>query len=101
MPNLDEKLRIDMYVDVDFATNSNLRGIVVPQSAVQAIGDKEFVFLPVKNSDGSFALRQVKVGAATDGNSSVLSGLQAGEQVVTDGSFILKAEAVRQHPELQ
>lgn len=62
VPNLDEKLRIDMYVDVDFATNSNLRGIVVPQSAVQAIGDKEFVFLPVKDSDGSFALRQVKVG---------------------------------------
>lgn len=98
--NLDEELRIEMYVDVDFATN-NFLGIVVPQSAVQAIGDKEFVFLPSKDNEGGFTLRQVKVGATANGNSSILSGVKPGDQVVTDGSFTLKAEAVRQHPELQ
>jgi len=98
--NLDERLRIDMYVDVDFSTDI-CQGLVIPQSAVQAIGEKEFVFLPVKDSEGSFTMRQVKVGPAGNGNSSVLSGLKTDDQVVTEGSFILKAEAVRQHPELQ
>lgn len=98
--NLDERLRLDMYVDVDFATDLS-QGLVVPQSAVQAIGDKEFIFLPVEGSEGSFTIRQVRVSPAANGNSSVLSGLKVGDQVVTDGSFILKAEAVRQHPELQ
>ncbi len=110
--NLDENLRLDMYVDVDLSvgpdtsaevdsSTDRLQSIVIPQSAIQAIGDKEFVFVPLKNIEGSFALRQVEVGPATHGNSSILNGLKAGEEVVTDGSFILKAEAVRQHPELQ
>jgi len=30
----------------------------------------------------------------------VLDGLHVQDEVVTEGSFILKAEAVRQHPEL-
>ncbi len=98
--NLDERLRIDMYVDVDFSTDIS-QGLVVPQSAVQAIGGKEFVFFPVKDSEGSFTMRQVKVGPAANGNSAVMSGLSTGDQVVTEGSFLLKAEAVRQHPELQ
>ena len=100
MANPQETLRIDMYVDVDFATHPS-PGLVVPQTAVQAIGDKEYVFLPVKDSEGSFTVREVKIGAGTGTNTAVLSGLRAGEPVVTDGSFILKAEAVRQHPELQ
>ena len=98
--NPNEKLRIDMYVDVDFSTDLS-QGLVIPESAVQAIGDKEYVFLPVKDSEGSFTLHQVRVGPAANGNSSVLSGLKTGDQVVTGGSFILKSEAIRQHPELQ
>ncbi len=97
--NLDERLRIEMYVDVEFSA-AGPRTAVVPQSAVQAIGAKQFVFLPVEGSAGSFTLRQVTVGPSANGGSSVVSGLKAGDEVVTDGSFILKAEAVRQHPEL-
>lgn len=67
---------------------------------MQSIGERRFVFLPVKDSDGSFALREVRLGSATGGSYSVLEGLKVNDEVVTDGSFILKAEAVRQHPEL-
>src|SRR5215470_12061845 len=97
--NPHEDLRIDMYTDVDF-TSTGAPGPVVPEAAVQSIGERRFVFLPVKDNDGTFALRQVRLGPAAGGYYSVLQGLKVQDQVVTDGSFILKAEALRQHPEL-
>jgi membrane fusion protein, heavy metal efflux system len=97
--NPHEDLRIDMYTDVDF-TFAGAPGPVVPEAAVQSIGERRFVFLPVKDNDGSFALREVRLGPAAGGYNSVLEGLKVNDEVVTDGSFILKAEALRQHPEL-
>jgi membrane fusion protein, heavy metal efflux system len=97
--NPDESLRLDMYMDVAFISAGG-KGLTVPESAVQAIGEKQYVFLPVKDSDGIFAVRQVKLGPASDGFYPVLDGLKLNDEVVKDGSFILKAEAIRQHPEL-
>jgi RND family efflux transporter MFP subunit len=97
--NPDEGLRLDMYMDVAFMSASG-KGLTVPESAVQAIGEKQYVFLPVKDSDGSFAVRQVKLGLASNGFYPVLDGLKLADEVVKEGSFILKAEAIRQHPEL-
>src|SRR5260370_16009895 len=97
--NPDESLRLDMYMDVAFISAGGT-GLTVPGTAVQAIGEKQYVFLPVKDSDGSFAVRQVKLGPASNGFYPVLDGLKLHDEVVKDGSFILKAEAIRQHPEL-
>jgi len=97
--NPGETLRIEMYVDVEFIA-PGASGPVVPEAAVQSIGERHFVFLPVKNNGGSFVLREVRLGPAAEGHYSVLEGLRLQEEVVTDGSFILKAESVRQHPEL-
>jgi RND family efflux transporter MFP subunit len=98
--NPDESLRLDMYMDVAFMSASGKR-LTVPESAVQAIGEKQYVFLPVSDSEGSFAVRQVRLGPASNGFYPVLEGLKVNDEVVKDGSFILKAEAIRQHPELQ
>jgi len=97
--NPGENLRIDMYVDVEF-TSPGAPGPVVPEAAVQSIGEHQYVFLPVKNNEGSFQLREVHLGPLAGGDYSVIKGLNERDQVVTDGSFILKAEAIRQHPEL-
>ncbi len=59
--NPDESLRLDMYMDVAFISTDG-KGLAVPESAVQAIGDKRYVFLPVSDSEGSFTVRQVKLG---------------------------------------
>src|SRR5258708_27209954 len=58
--NPREDLRIDMYTDVDF-TSPGVPGPVVPEAAVQSIGERRFVFLPVKDNDGTFAFRQVRL----------------------------------------
>jgi cobalt-zinc-cadmium efflux system membrane fusion protein len=98
--NPDESLRLDMYMDVAFMSAGGKR-LAVPESAVQAIGEKQYVFLPVSDSEGSFTVRQVRLGPASNGFYPVLDGLKVDDEVVKDGSFILKAEAIRQHPELQ
>jgi len=67
---------------------------------VQSIGERQFVFLPVKDNEGSFTMRQVRLGLSSNGFYPVLEGLELDDVVVTGGSFILKAEAVRQHPDL-
>ncbi len=46
-------------------------------------------------------MRRVKLGPASNGFYPVFDGLKDKDEVVKDGSFILKAEAIRQHPELQ
>jgi RND family efflux transporter MFP subunit len=97
--NPGESLRLDMYMDVAFTAGSS-KSLIVPEAAVQAIGEKQYVFLPVKDSDGSFAVRQVRLGPASNGYYPVLDGLKLNDEVVKEGSFILKAEAIRQHPEL-
>jgi len=97
--NPDESLRLEMYVDVTF-DSQGAKVLAIPESAVQAVGDKQYVFLPVMESEGSFSVRQVKLGPVSNGFFPVLEGLKLDDAVVTQGSFILKAEAVRQHPEL-
>jgi RND family efflux transporter MFP subunit len=98
--NPRESLRLQMYVDVEF-TSRGVVGTAVPDAAVQSIGDRQFVFLPIKDNEGSFAMRVVRLGPAANGYYAVLEGLKPNDEVVTAGSFILKAEGVRQHPELQ
>jgi RND family efflux transporter MFP subunit len=95
--NADGRLRLGMYVSVSFTT-PGASTVVVPRSAVQAIGDRQVVFVPAGNEDGKFIQRQVRLGSPIGDNYSVLSGLKLGETVVTEGSFFLRAEVLRNAP---
>src|SRR5438093_755444 len=88
-------LRLGMYVTLDFRTGAGERSIVVPREAVQAVGERSVVYVPVEGDDGRFAERPVKLGAAVGELVQVLEGVKAGERVVTAGSFFLRGEAER------
>ena len=60
--------------------------VVVPESAVVVRGQLEMVFVV---GDGRAAMRLVKVGGKRAGEVQILSGLKAGEQVVTAGAEML------------
>jgi len=99
VPNTDGRLRLGMYVTLSFTTPGTGSGaVVVPRSAVQAIGDRQVVFVPVQGEDGKFIQRQVRLGPLIGDSYTVLSGLRAGDMVVTEGSFFLRAEALRNTP---
>src|SRR2546427_1818144 len=95
VPNRGGDLRLGMFVTVSFETGAAERIIVVPRAAVQTLGDREVVYIPVNGEEGKFIERTVKLGAPIGEFVPVLDGLKAGDKVVTDGSFFLRAEATR------
>jgi cobalt-zinc-cadmium efflux system membrane fusion protein len=67
--------------------------LAVPVASVQRVRNEWCVFLP-KNSN-HFEIRRIGRGRDLGGEVEVLSGLRAGETVVVDGAFLLKAQAER------
>lgn len=102
LANPRQMLRLGMFVDVNFsgapqAASSGQPVPAVPRSAVQTIGAKQIVYVAT-DRPGLFIQREVSVGQETDGRVPVYSGLSAGERVVTDGSFLLRAESLKLNP---
>jgi RND family efflux transporter MFP subunit len=95
VPNPGGRLRLGMYVNMVFAGAGGQRQVVIPRAAVQSMGDQSIVFLPVAGEEGKFLRRKVRLGSASGNSYVVLEGLRAGDTVVTDGSFLLRAEAAR------
>jgi len=95
VPNRSMELRLGMYVDLAFQTGSGERVTLVPRDAVQSIGDRSVVYVPVEGDDTRFTERPVKLGPVLGDSIQVLAGLKPGERVVTAGSFFLRAEAGR------
>ena len=65
----------------------------VPVASVQRVRNDWCVFLP--KGEGTFEIRRIGRGRDLAGEVEVLSGLRAGEQIVVDGAFLLKAQAER------
>jgi membrane fusion protein, heavy metal efflux system len=98
VPNPDGQLRLGMYMTATFSTAGGAPVVVVPRAAVQTIGGRQVVFVAVPDEEGRFIQRPVKLGALVGESYPVLQGLQRGEVVVTEGSFFLRAESVRNAP---
>src|SRR5438552_3943746 len=93
--NRSGDLRLGMFVTVAFQASSTERVTVIPRAAVQTIGDRSVVYVPVAGGDGKFVERQVRLGTPLGGFVPVIEGLKPGGKVVTDGSFFLRAEAAK------
>jgi cobalt-zinc-cadmium efflux system membrane fusion protein len=65
--------------------------LTVPVASVQRVRNEWCVFLP-KDSN-HFEIRRIGRGRDLGGEVEVLSGLRAGETIVVDGAFLLKAQA--------
>jgi cobalt-zinc-cadmium efflux system membrane fusion protein len=95
VPNRPGDLRLGMYVSVSFEEGGTRQRVVIPQQAVQTVGDQSVVYVPSAEGEGQFEERRVKLGATLGDRVEVLEGLKPGEQIVTEGSFFLRAEATR------
>jgi RND family efflux transporter MFP subunit len=93
--NPSRELRFGMYVTMRLAIPSSAPAVLVPRGAVQSLGDVSVVYVPVGGGEGRFAERPVALGNRVGDAVQVLRGLRAGERVVSEGSFFLRAEAAR------
>jgi RND family efflux transporter MFP subunit len=92
VPNPALKLKPEMFAQVEIVSSLKEPTVVVPAEAVLDTGEKQHVFVAL--GGGRFEPRPVKVGVrGGDGLIQVLSGLQAGEEVVTSAQFLLDSES--------
>jgi membrane fusion protein, heavy metal efflux system len=93
LANPGQALKIGMFVNVAFAALGGAQSStpVIARSAVQNINDQQIVFVET-STPNTYAMRPVKLGPEVNGQYPVLEGVTIGERVVTDGSFLLRAE---------
>ena len=69
--------------------------VVVPRGAVQDVEGRQVVWVP-GDEPGHFTVRAVEVGQTLGGGRvEILSGLEPGERIVTEGAFTLKAQLAK------
>ena len=71
---------------------SEKEALLVHKGSVQTIDDHSYVFVWNK---GVFELREVVPGYSDKNRTEVLKGLKAGEMVVAENAFHLKAEYIK------
>ncbi len=93
------EFKIGMYVNVGLATVGAAEKTmpVVPKDAVRTIGNQQFVFVATVKAD-EFILRPVRLGSESNGFYPVMEGVNVGDRIVTQGSFLLRAEWLKTHP---
>lgn len=88
--NAGELLKPGMFADV-FLKPDLGEGLLLPESAVIDAGDRKLVFLD--RGEGRFEPREVQLGAKLPNGFQVLSGVAAGDLVVTSANFLLDSES--------
>lgn len=85
IPNPERLLRSGMFMRVSVIAEPRT-SLAVPESAVQPVGPRTFVWRVTPESDVLKARRvEVQLGQRANGYIEVLSGLAAGDQVITEG----------------
>lgn len=76
-------LRPNMTAIIKIADYSKQNAVIIPVKAIQKAEDGDYVFV---NENGIAKRKTIKVGITYGGQSEILSGLKAGEQLVTEGA---------------
>jgi len=97
VPNQNGSLKDGMFAQARISLKSTAQkdakmAIAIPEDAVQLVDGTSAVFVPVGNKPGHFAMHPVTVGEPLDEMVPVYRGLSEGDKIVTQGSFILKAD---------
>lgn len=95
VPNARHELRLGMYAEAILGGEDGPVTPMIPRSAVQNVGDRTVVYLVDPAQPGKFTEREVRLGAPAGDQAPVLAGVKAGDVVVEEGSFSVRAERER------
>jgi len=85
-PELKSGMSVDVYMEVSKGTK-----LAVPEDSVLNSGEKQLVF--VDHGNGNIEPREVKTGFQGDHFYEVISGLSAGEKVISSATFLIDSES--------
>ncbi len=91
LQNKDRKLLPGMFVSVRMVPAGATERLLVPSEALIRTGARTIAM--VAKGEGGFDPVEVKAGATAGGQSEILEGLKAGQQVVVSGQFLIDSEA--------
>ena len=89
--NTNRALKPNMFVKLSIATSNQQTVLQIPQEALIRTGKQDRVVLAL--GEGRFKSIEVSVGRFDDSHVEILSGLSAGEQVVSSAHFLLDSES--------
>lgn len=95
-PNPGERLKKEMYVTAEVQAGVISNALFVPNSAVLR-DDQNMPYVYLQTGSTQFARRDVTLGETEAGKTQVLTGLQASDRVVGDGSLFLQFQNSLQH----
>lgn len=90
-PNPDSRLKPNMFADVLIEAAPEKSVLTIPQSALirSSTGDRVILAL----GEGRFRPARVVAGTESGNDIEILSGLEAGERIVTSSQFLIDSEA--------
>ena len=91
LANPDGVLAAGQQARVVLRSDAGPESLLVPSVAV--IGSGEQAHVIVRHGDAHFMPMAVRTGRSSGGRTEILSGLEAGDQVVVSGQFLLDSEA--------
>ncbi|WP_298246664.1 efflux RND transporter periplasmic adaptor subunit [uncultured Christiangramia sp.] len=93
--NDSNKLKPGMFVEaeVDVEQAVKTETLEVPKTAVMWTGERSLVYLKTSSTEPVFEMREVVLGNSSGKTYQVLSGLESGTEIVTNGTFTVDAAA--------
>jgi membrane fusion protein (multidrug efflux system) len=82
LSNEDGVLKSGMFLNVSLA-NDERSALLIPEEALTPEAERQFVFVVV---DGKAERREVRIGGRQPGSVEIVTGLQAGEHVIVEGT---------------
>ncbi|MBF0282717.1 MAG: efflux RND transporter periplasmic adaptor subunit [Zetaproteobacteria bacterium] len=89
--NPDLTLKPEMFANIVLKPSRTVNAIAVPVEAIVRTGAREQLF--VQSDAGLFEPREVRLGISSGREVQVISGISAGERVVTSGQFLIDSES--------
>jgi len=90
LANPEGHLKPDMYLKVRLKSKGDF-ALAIPDSALLDTGTHRLAYVQV--SEGNYEAREVKTGRRGSGYVEILDGVKEGDQVVTEGNFLLDSES--------
>ncbi|MDQ6979551.1 MAG: efflux RND transporter periplasmic adaptor subunit [Mariprofundaceae bacterium] len=89
--NPELALKPEMFANITVKAGKQINAIIVPSEAIIRTGEQTQVF--VQRDIGKYEPRKVVVGIDSEGEAQIISGLEAGETVVTSSQFLIDSES--------
>lgn len=87
LPNKGNKLRPGLFARVNLVLEQRENALIAPEQAIVPLGQTPFVYRVI---DSKAVKTPVKPGLRRPGRVEILDGLNAGDQVVTDGQLKIR-----------